>query len=473
MAQVKEAVRVRYAPSPTGALHLGGARTALFNYLFARQQGGQFLLRIEDTDRARLKPGSQEQIEEGLQWLGMRWDETPLIQSERKPIYHQAADTLLESGAAYRCFCTPERLEQMRAEQRARHEPERYDGRCRSISKEESARRAAAGERFVVRQAMPTQGTTTLQDLVMGTVTFRNDTLDDHVLLKSDGFPTYHLAFAVDDHAMGISHIIRGDGWLPSAPKHLLLFQAFKWLPPAFAHLPLVLGPDKKPLAKRHGARDVLEYRDAGYLPEAVDNFIAFLGWSPGTDQDIFTEDQLIQAFDLRKIQASPAVANLQRLDWLNGQFIRRMTADGLAARIAPKMPAVPVDVITPLIPLVQERLRSLNDAPEMLRFFFEDPQTYRPDQLIPKGSDSAATATALRETAAAVRALSEWTPESIESALRGLADRLGWSSRDLFMALRVAITGRTVTPPLIESIGRLSKGTVVARLERAAQALA
>jgi glutamyl-tRNA synthetase len=473
VAQVNELVRVRYAPSPTGALHLGGARTALFNYLFARQKGGQFLLRIEDTDRARLIPGSQQQIEEGLKWLGMRWDETPMIQSERKAIYAQAAAQLLASGAAYRCFCTPQRLEQMRAEQRARHEPERYDRRCRSVSREESERRAAAGERFVVRQAMPLEGTTTLQDLVMGTVTFRNDTLDDHVLLKSDGFPTYHLAFAVDDHALQISHIIRGDGWLPSAPKHLLLFQAFNWLPPAFAHVPLVLGPDKKPLAKRHGAKDVLEYRDAGYLPEAVDNFIAFLGWSPGTDQDIFTMEQLTQAFDLTKIQASPAVANLERLDWLNGQFIRRLTPQELAARIAPKMPAVPPQALTPLIPLVQERLRTLNDAPEMLRFFFEEPDGYRREQLVPKGRDAAATATALTSAAGTLRALTDWTPDAIEAALRGLAEPLGWSSRDLFMALRVAVTGRTVTPPLIESISRLDKATVVARLERAAHALA
>jgi len=472
VAQVNEPVRVRYAPSPTGALHLGGARTALFNYLFARQNRGQFLLRIEDTDRARLKPGSQEQIEEGLQWLGMTWDETPLIQSERKAIYQQAANELLKSGAAYRCFCTPQRLEQMRAEQRARHEPERYDRRCRSIPREESERRAA-GERFVVRQAIPIDGTTTLQDLVMGTVTFRNETLDDHVLLKSDGFPTYHLAFAVDDHAMRISHIIRGDGWLPSAPKHLLLFQAFNWLPPAFAHLPLVLGPDKKPLAKRHGAKDVLEYREAGYLPEAVDNFIAFLGWSPGTDQDIFPVEQLIHAFDLSKIQASPAVANLERLDWLNGQFIRRLTPDELAARVASKMPGVTVPALTPLIPLVQERLRTLNDAPAMLRFFFEEPDSYRPEQLIPKGRDAAATAAALRSAAATLRALTDWTPESIEAALRALAEGLGWSSRDFFMLLRVAITGRTVTPPLIESISRLGKNTALNRLERAARALA
>ena len=473
MAEVNEPVRVRYAPSPTGALHLGGARTALFNYLFARQKGGQFLLRIEDTDRARLVPGSQASIEEGLRWLGMRWDETPLIQSERKAIYQQAADALLKSGAAYRCFCTPQRLEQMRAEQRARHEPERYDRRCRGIPREESDRRAASGERFVVRQAMPAEGTTTFQDLVMGTVTFRNETLDDHVLLKSDGFPTYHLAFAVDDHAMRISHIIRGDGWLPSAPKHLLLFQAFNWLPPAFAHLPLVLGPDKKPLAKRHGAKDVLEYREAGYLPEAVDNFIAFLGWSPGTDQDIFTMEQLIQAFELSKIQASPAVANLERLDWLNGQFIRRLSPGELVRRLAPLMPEVPAEALQPLMPLVQERLRSLNEAPHMLRFFFEDPDGYRPEQLIPRGRDAAATAGALNDAAATLQALPDWTPESIEPALRGLAERLGWSSKDLFMALRVAITGRTVTPPLIESVSRVGKERAVARLERAAKAIA
>ena len=464
---------MRYAPSPTGALHLGGARTALFNYLYARQKGGQFLLRIEDTDRARLKPGSQASIEEGLQWLGMKWDEPPLIQSERKSVYQEAAQVLLESGAAYRCFCSPERLELMRAEQRARHEPERYDRRCRFIPRDEAERRAAAGERFVIRQAMPLEGTTTLHDLVLGTVTFRNETLDDHVLLKSDGYPTYHLAFAVDDHASQISHVIRGDGWLPSAPKHLLLFQAFDWLPPAFAHLPLVLGPDKKPLAKRHGAKDVLEYREAGYLPEAVDNFIAFLGWSPGTEEEVLTLDELIAKFSIEKVQPSPAIANLERLDWLNGQFIRRLSPDELAVRVASKFPQASVEALKPLMPLVQERLRTLNEAPDMLRFFFEDPQAYRPEQVIPKGKDASATATALRRAASVLEALPAWTAEAIEHGLRGLAEEIGWSSRDLFMSLRVAITGRTVTPPLIESITRLGKEPVLARLERAAAALA
>ncbi len=472
MVETAAPVRVRYAPSPTGALHLGGARTALFNYLFARQQRGQFLLRIEDTDRARLKPGSQASIEEGLRWLGMAWDEPPVIQSERRDAYQQAAQILLESGAAYRCFCTPERLELMRAEQRARHEPERYDRRCRSIPRQDSDRRAAAGERFVVRQAIPLEGTTVFHDLVMGTVSFRNDTLDDHVLLKSDGFPTYHLAFVVDDHASRISHVIRGDGWLPSAPKHLLLFQAFNWLPPAFAHVPLVLGPDKKPLAKRHGAKDVLEYREAGYLPEAVDNFIAFLGWSPGTEEDILTMEQLIAKFSLEKIQPSPAIANLERLEWINGQFIRRLPADELAERLAPRFPEASAEALRPLIPLVQERLRTLNEAPDMLRFFFQEPGTFRVEQLTPKGKDPAEVANALNRATSALRDMTEWTPESLEPALRRQAEDLGWSSRDLFMALRVAITGRTVTPPLIESMARLGKPRVLARIERAAAAL-
>src|ERR1700693_2339462 len=473
MAQVNSSVRVRYAPSPTGALHLGGARTALFTYWFARRQGGQCLLRSEGTDRARFLPGSQEQIEEGLRWLGMNWDETPLVQSERKAVYETAAAGLIASGAAYRCFCTPQRLEQMPAQQRARHEPERYDPLCRAIPADECDRRAPPGGLYVVRQAMPIDGTTTLQDLVMGTVTFRNDTLDEHVLLKSDGFPTYQLGFAVDDHEMRISHIIRGDGWLPSAPKHLLLFQAFNWLPPAFAHLPLVLGPDKKPLAKRHGARDVLEYREAGYLPEAVDNFIAFLGWSPGTEEDILTIDQLIEKFSIEKIQASPAMANLERLDWLNGQFIRRLTADELAVRLVTRMPQVPVESLKSLMPLVQERLRTLNEASDMLRFFFEEPDSYQAAQLVPKGRDAAATAQVLSEDASTLRALTTWTAESIEPALRALAVRVGWSSKDLFMALRVAITGRTVTPPLIESIGGLGMDSVLNRLERAGRTLA
>lgn len=461
-------MRVRYAPSPTGALHLGGARTALFNWLLARRTGGQFLLRIEDTDRARFKPESEAQIIEALQWLGLRWDEPPIKQSTHLERYRAAADVLLQSGAAYRCFCTPERLEAMRAEQRARKQPERYDRQCASIPAEESDRRAAAGERFVIRQRMPPSGTTTLHDLVMGMVTFANETLDDHVLLKSDGYPTYHLAFAVDDHESRITHVIRGDGWLPSAPKHLLLFEAFGWTPPAFAHLPLVHGQDGKPLAKRHGAKDILEYRDAGYLPEALINFMAFLGWSPGTVQDIFSVDELIQAFSLDRVQASPAIANLQRLDWLNGQFIRRLPAEELARRVGAFMPGVPADSIRPLVPLVQERLRTLAEAPDLLRFFFTPPLTYDARQLVPKGRDASGTIAVLRRATDMLESRAEWTHEDLDGALRALAADLEWKPGDLFMALRVAVTGRAVTPPLIESMLHLPRADVIGRLERA-----
>ena len=472
MPEPARPVRVRYAPSPTGALHLGGARTALFNFLFARQHNGQFLLRIEDTDRARFVPESQAQIEEALTWLGLRWDEVPLVQSERKPVYQAAAETLLERGAAYRCFCTPERLEAMRAEQRARKEPERYDRRCAVIPKAESNRRAAAGERFVVRQRMPNEGTTTLHDLVMGTVVFKNETLDDHVLLKSDGFPTYHLAFAVDDHATGISHVIRGDGWLPSAAKHVLLIGAFGWPLPAFAHLPLVLGADKKPLAKRHGAKDILEYREGGYLPEAVDNFLAFLGWSPATEEEIFSMGELIQRFTLEKVQPSPAVANLDRLDWLNGQFIRRLSPAELATRLADRMPGIPPKRLEPLVPLVQERLRTLAEGPPMLQFFFVAPDHYDPATLVPKGRDAPSTAQALTAASAFLGGLSDWSPEQLDAGLREVAERIGWTTKDFFMALRVAITGRTVTPPLIESMVQLGKDEVGRRLDRAEAAL-
>jgi len=480
MPEPPRPVRVRYAPSPTGALHLGGARTALFNFLFARQHGGRFLLRIEDTDRQRYSAESEKQLMEGLGWLGLPWDEgpdvggpyAPYVQSQRLPLYRQAADGLLGKGAAYRCFCTPERLQAMRAEQRARRQPERYDGRCATIPPAESERRAAAGERFVIRQRIPKTGTTTVHDLILNDVTFQNDTLDDHVLLKSDGFPTYHLAFAVDDHAMQISHVIRGVDWLPSAPKHVLLFEAFGWQLPLLAHLPLVFGKDRQRLAKRHGAKDVLEYRDAGYLPEAVDNFISFLGWSPGTEEEIFSLDELVQRFQLQKVQPSPAVANLERLDWLNGQFIRRLSPVELAARLAARMPGIEPARLQPLVPLIQERLRTLAEGPPMLEFFFQAPGRYDPAMLVPKGRDAAATAAALGAAAAFLRQAPAWTAPALDAGLREVAERVNWTTKDFFMALRVAVTGRTVTPPLIESMVQLGKEETVARVERAGLAL-
>ena len=463
MPEPSAPVRVRYAPSPTGALHLGGARTALFNFLFARRHAGAFLLRIEDTDRARLQPGSAAQIMEGLTWLGIGWDEPPILQSEHLPRYRAAAEQLLATGAAYRCFCTPERLQAMHAEQRARREPERYDRRCATIAKEESDRRASAGERFVIRQRIPLQGRTTLHDLVMGTVSWDNATLDDHVLLKSDGYPTYHLAFAVDDHDSRISHVVRGDGWLPSAPKHVLLIEALGWTAPAFAHLPLVLGPDRKPLAKRHGAKDVLEYRDTGYLPEAVVNFIAFLGWSPGTTQDIFTMPELIEAFSIERVQPSPAIANLERLEWLNGQFIRRLADEDLAARLEPWLPGASRAQVSRLVPLVKGRLQTLAQAHDLLGFFFEPTPPLPPDAV----HDPRPMRDRLPAAASALAGLKDWTDAEIEGVLRATADSLQVKHGDYFMTLRIALTGRRVTPPLVQSMRLLGKERVMATLEQ------
>lgn len=463
MPEPSAPVRVRYAPSPTGALHLGGARTALFNFLFARRHGGAFLLRIEDTDRARLVPGSEAQIKDALSSLGINWDEPPIVQSEHLARYRAAAEQLLETGAAYRCFCTPERLQTMHAEQRLRKEPERYDRRCATVPKEESDRRAAAGERFVIRQRIPLEGKTALHDLVMGTVSWDNATLDDHVLLKSDGYPTYHLAFAVDDHDSRISHVIRGDGWLPSAPKHLLLFQELGWTAPAFAHLPLVLGPDRKPLAKRHGAKNVLEYRDDGYLPEAVVNFIAFLGWSPGTTQDIFTRPELIEAFSIERVQPSPAIANLERLEWLNGHFIRRLSDEDLAARLEPWLPGASRAQISRLVPLVKDRLQTLAQARDLLGFFFEPTPALPPDV----AKDPHPMRDRLSAASRALAGLADWTDEEIERVLRATADSLQLKHGDYFMTLRIALTGRRVTPPLVQSMRLLGKERVMATLEQ------
>ena len=458
MAEPTAPVRVRYAPSPTGVTHIGGARTALFNFLFARRNHGAFLLRIEDTDRARLVPGSVEQIQEGLSWLGIAWDEQPIVQSEHLDRYREAAEHLLQSGAAYRCFCTPQRLEQMRAEQRARHEPERYDRRCATLPGEEAERRAAATERFVVRQRIPAQGETVLQDLVMGTVVFQNETLDDQVLLKSDGYPTYHLAFAVDDHSSRISHVIRGDGWLPSAPKHLLLFQAFGWAAPAFAHLPLVLGPDRKPLAKRHGARNVLEYRDAGYLPEAVVNFLAFLGWSPGTTQDLFGMEQLIEAFSIERVQSSPAIANLERLDWLNGQWIRHLSDREFAQRLGPWLPKLPADQILKFVPLIKPRMQTLAEAPKLLAFLFEAPPPLPADVYKPGHRMGDALAAAYE----GLQQLDAWNEEEIERVLRQKADSLGLKHGEFFMMLRIPLLYQKVTPPLIQSLAAQDRTAVM-----------
>jgi glutamyl-tRNA synthetase len=474
-------VRVRFAPSPTGHPHVGNIRTALFNWLFARHHGGTFVLRIEDTDAARRVEGAVESILEGLTWLGLDWDEGPVFQSDRLPLYRDAADELVRSGAAYHCFCSPERLEQVRAEQARQKLPPRYDGLCRGISPDEAARRMADGEHSVVRFKTPAEGETTFDDLIRGPVTFSNATLNDYVLLKSDGYPTYHLANVVDDHHMRISHIMRADEWISSTALHVMLYAAFGWSPPLFAHLPMILGPDKSKLSKRHGATTVIEYRREGYLPEALFNFLALLGWSLDDRTEMFTREELVSAFTLERVGKTAAIFNKPKLDWMNGVYIRSLPPDEFARRAMPYLvESLPESVARPLdtdyvrqvTTLVQERVKVLSELGELCDFFFTDELPYAVDALIAKGMDREQTVQALRSLCTALESLNPWNKETLESAVRPLCDDLALSPKQLFGVVRVAVTGRTAAPPLFDTMEVLGQRRCLARLKEAATLL-
>jgi glutamyl-tRNA synthetase len=444
----------------------------LFNYLFARKHGGSLVLRIEDTDRKRYEAGSLESILEGIRWLQLSWDEgpevggpfAPYFQSQRLARYQEVADILLAAGHAYRCFCTPERLDALRREQEKARQPTRYDGHCRDLDPGEVQRRLDAGEASVVRMRVP-DGRTAFEDVVHGGLQFDNGTIDDQVLLKSDGFPTYHLASVVDDHDMKISHVIRGDEWLPSTPKHVMLYGMLGWDSPAFVHLPLVLGPDRAKLSKRHGADALLEFRDMGYLPEAMCNFLAFLGWSPGTGEEFFNLDGLVHAFDIEKIQASPAIFDPAKLDSVNGEHIRALPPDEFVRRLRPFVPQLPEETLAAAAPLIQTRIAKLSEAAPLLDFLVRRPESF-PDGLVPKKADRATTATALKDARDFFERV-EIGPD-MEAELRALAAASGWKAGDLFMTLRVALTGSRVTPPLLESAALLGRQECLARLDRA-----
>lgn len=488
-------VRVRFAPSPTGEPHVGNIHTAFFDWLFARHNRGDFILRIEDTDQKRLVPTAPDAILESLRWLGLDWDEGPGVggkygpyfQSQRLDIYQFYARRLVEEGAAYPCYCSEARLDQMRAEQRARKVPPGYDRRCRDLTRADRAAREAEGITPVVRFRIPDDGETSYDDVIYGHISFKNSTLDDLVLLKSDGFPTYHLANVVDDHLMEISHITRANEWLPSVPRHVLLYQALGWTPPIYAHLPMLLGPDRSKLSKRHGATSVLAYRDAGYLVEAVQNFLALLGWAYDDHTEIFTLEQLIEYFTLEKVSPSPSIFNVEKLDWLNGYYTRSLPVSDLAARALPFVvrdlraagkgeDAWPQERVAALVglfmPLVQERIKKLSDVWPLVDFFFSDEVTYERSALVGKGMTTDGTRTALLAAQAVLRGLPEWKPEAMEAALRPLAEQLGLKVGQFFGALRVAITGKSISPPLLESMVIVGRATSLARLDAAAALL-
>ena len=482
----EKSVRVRIAPSPTGYFHVGSARTALFNWLFARHHGGAFIVRIEDTDRRRYNPEAVPDLIASLRWLGLDWDEGPEVggeygpyyQSERLDLYRRYADRLLAEGHAYKCYCSPERLAAVREEQRKRKEKVGYDRHCRHLTAAQRAEYEAQGIVPVVRFKAPLEGQTSFHDVLYGDITVENETLDDLVLLKSDGYPTYHLANVVDDHLMRISHIMRGDEWLPSVPKHVLLYRAFGWEAPIYAHLPLILAPSGKgKLSKRHGGVEIRQFRREGYLPEAMVNYLARVGWSYDDKTEIFSREELIRYFDLAGINHSPARFSYERLEWMNAYYIRHLETDDLAGRLVPFLREAGYEVtaadLKPLVPLVRERLKKLTEAVDWLDFFFQDEIHYEADLLIGKKMDAASSLAALRQAYAVLAALPDFEVETLDAALRGLAADLGLKVGQLLGIIRVAVSGKKVAPPLFETLSILGRERTLARMKEAEAVLA
>ena len=494
-------VRVRFAPSPTGEPHVGNIRTALFNWLFARHTGGDFVVRIEDTDQERKVEGALGAILTSLRWLGLDWDEGPesedggsrgeygpYFQSERLALYREAIDGLLASSDAYQCFCSPERLDAMRKEQQRNQQPPGYDRHCLTTMSAEEREERAAAEPHVVRFHVPrSEDKLALDDYIHGTVSWDPSLVDDFVLLKSDGFPTYHLANVVDDHAMRITHVLRAEEWLSSLPRHVMLYQAFKWQPPVFAHLPIILGPDRSKLSKRHGATATLSYRDFGYLPEALSNFLALLGWSLDDRTEVLSRDDLTRHFDLDGVNKSPAIFNADKLTWMNGLYIRQLPPGELAERILPFLErseaegGLPDSVVRPidaeyvasLTPLIQERLKRLDEATELLSLFFEGLPSPSAEELAPKGVSREQTLDALSAAAGRLEGVSAWDEGALEEILRPLAEEVGLKTGQLFGAVRVAVTGRTVAPPLFATMAALGRDHCMEALRRAVAASA
>jgi len=482
-------VRVRYAPSPTGYPHVGNIRTALFNWLFARHSGGSFIVRIEDTDVNRRVEGATEAILDGLKWLGIDWDEGPEVggkygpyfQSQRLEHYQEIAQLLVKGGHAYPCYCSEDRLARMRTEMAQRKDSMRsYDRHCRNLSLAERAKHEAQGIVPVIRFKTPLEGETRFNDLIKGEVVFDNSTLDDFVLLKSDGYPTYHLANVTDDHLMKITHVLRADEWLSSTPRHVLLYDALGWQHPLFAHLPMILGTDRSKLSKRHGATAITEYREQGYLPQAMMNFLALLGWSLDDRTELFTKEELVQNFSIERISKTSAVFNLDKLKWMSGVYIRKLTPEELTDQLLPFLERdLPQSVKRPIsreymkqiAPLMQERLMTFGEAAALCDFFFVEQPVYRVELLLGK---KLTKEDAVRGLEAALKRLQAPTFDapSLEETLRNLATELGLKTGDFFGLLRVAVTGRTAAPPLFQTMASLGRERCLKRIEAALKKL-
>jgi glutamyl-tRNA synthetase len=466
-------VRCRFAPAPSGSLHVGNVRSALFSWLFARHQGGTFILRVEDTDASRVTEEAVHGVLEDLRWLGLDWDEGPEVggdhgpyrQSQRLDIYREKADELLASGAAYRCYCTKEELEARSAAARARKEAPGYDGHCRDLDAVQIAAYEAEGRESVVRFRMPDHEWV-VDDIVKGEVRFAAGQLRDFVLMRSDGSPVFLLAVAVDDLLMGVTHVVRGDDLLASAPRNAAVIEALGGTPPRYAHVPQVLGPDRQPLSKRHGSTSVESFRELGYLPEAMVNYLSLLGWSAGDDREILSRDELVEAFDLERVSSNPAAFDTEKLTWLNNHLIQGLDDDDLAARClhflteAGLMPDPPL--LMAAMPLVKERMKTLREAPELLAFLFTDDITLneKAQGLVAKAPEGYLT-----KVADALDAVEPWDAEPIQTALDALAEAEGLSRTKAFQPVRAAVTGSNVSPPLPESLALLGRQRTTTRL--------
>jgi glutamyl-tRNA synthetase len=497
VTESSRAPRVRIAPSPTGPLHLGTARTALFNYLYARHTGGTFVLRLEDTDQARSSIAYEKDILDGLHWLGLNWDEGPEVageaargphapyrQMQRLPSYAAAAERLLAADMAYPCYCTPEELDADRKAQEAAQLPPRYVGRCAGLTADERAVREADGRRGALRFRVGA-GLVAFDDIVRGRVEIDVANLGgDFVIVRGDGSPLYHFTVVVDDAAMEISHVIRGEDHLSNTPKHILLFRALGHAEPRFAHLPLILNADRTKMSKRKSQTAVSDYIDEGFIREALVNYLALLGWATGTEEEVLSIDEIVERFDLDAIHRGGAVFDRERLEWLNGQWIRRLEPDDLIDRLRPFIEAeqvagridwIPSDgELRALLPVIRERLPTLGAIGDLAGFLWVRSVPIEPSVLVPKRWDAATTLDGLAAARSTIAAVGEVTFEAdeLEPPLRALAEARGWKAGDLFMAIRVAVTGRTATPPLFDTMVALGRERTLERLDRALEAL-
>ena len=477
---MSDEIRVRFAPSPTGFMHIGNVHTALFDYLFARKMGGKFILRIEDTDEVRSTDAALGVIYDGLRWLGMQWDEgpdvggpyAPYVQSERLDIYKGYLQQLLDEGKAYKCYCSREELEEQRQIQQAWNLPPRYEGRCRAVEPKE-------GVPFCIRLKMKETGKTVIDDMIQGEVTYENALAGDPIICKTSGFPTYHFAVVVDDELMGITHVIRAVEHLPNTQIHMQLQDALGFRRPMYAHLPIILGTDRTKLSKRHGSVSVVDYQAQGYLPEAMFNFLALLGWSPGSEEEVLSREEIIKRFSLEACSKSPAVFDVEKAEWMNGVYINAMSGEQLSERVLPVLVEAGLFEAEPtperrqwlaaVCELMKERARLLTTFTTWARYFFSDEYEYE-NRAREKWLSREDTPEKLEGLAERLAALPEWTAEALEAAVRGEAETRGVKAGEMIHPTRAAVSGTTVGPSLFHLLELLPQETVVARLRNTAE---